>query len=287
MIGMILLAVCSCGVAPERQNDFYWENDKFGMRAYGPGEYHKWSGFDIFNKMPDAGSVGDLLRNHDKLGNWHLKPALGILDNYTIGASRGCGAVAMFADGEWKTYPDWEKCEIITNSPEKVEFKLVYPAFSAAGSMTYRITLVNGENFFRNEVSFEKPFKGALVGPGLDVNPARGHKGDVFEDAEKGIVSLFEESRGDVEGATMTAVFLDPKDVAGVRLMTDHLGCRVLALDGSRTNFTCYAGALWSNRGEVADAQSWHGLVRSFRKGLEGAGSSSAKSTKSAMSRGR
>ena len=93
--------------------------------------------------------------------------------------------------------------------------------------------------------------------------------------------------RGDVEGATMTAVFLDPKDVAGVRLMTDHLGCRVLALDGSRTNFTCYAGALWSKRGEVADAQSWHGLVRSFREGLEGAGSSSAKSTKSAKSKGQ
>ena len=66
-----------------------------------------------------------------------------------------------------------------------------------------------------------------------------------------------------------------------------HLGCRVLALDGSRTNFTCYAGALWSNRGEVADAQSWHGLVRSFREGLEGAGSSSTKSAKSAMPRGR
>ena len=36
--------VCNAAVCPERQNDFVWENDKFGMRAYGPGEYHKWSG---------------------------------------------------------------------------------------------------------------------------------------------------------------------------------------------------------------------------------------------------
>ena len=36
-------AACGCGVAPERENDFWWENDKFGMRAYGPGEFHKWS----------------------------------------------------------------------------------------------------------------------------------------------------------------------------------------------------------------------------------------------------
>ena len=30
--------VCNAEVCPERQNDFCWENDKFGMRAYGPGE---------------------------------------------------------------------------------------------------------------------------------------------------------------------------------------------------------------------------------------------------------
>ena len=51
LIGAVLYAVssdypvCNAEVCPERQNDMVWENDKFGMRAYGPGEYHKWSGF--------------------------------------------------------------------------------------------------------------------------------------------------------------------------------------------------------------------------------------------------
>ena len=144
-------ADCSCGVAPERENDFWWENDLFGMRAYGPGESHRWSGFDVFNKMPGAASVGDLLRQKlPDTTNWHKTPHHGILDNYTVGAGRGCGAVALYGDGEWKTYPDWETCEILVNTPEKVAFRLVYPAFSAMGKMTYHISLAKGARFFKN-----------------------------------------------------------------------------------------------------------------------------------------
>ena len=80
---LILATVCACGVAPERANDFFWENDKVGFRAYGPGDPHVWSGIDLFNKMTDAGATcGEVLHNHDTCGNWHVKPWKGILDNY-------------------------------------------------------------------------------------------------------------------------------------------------------------------------------------------------------------
>ena len=107
MIAAILIATtCLCGEAPERANDFFWENDRVGFRAYGPGDPHKWSGIDVFNKMPDAkATCGEVLHNASKCGNWHVTPYKGILDNYTMGASRGCGGIAMFADGEWKTFP--------------------------------------------------------------------------------------------------------------------------------------------------------------------------------------
>ncbi|MBQ3314509.1 MAG: DUF4861 family protein, partial [Kiritimatiellae bacterium] len=37
MIAAILIATtCLCGEAPERANDFFWENDRTGFRAYGP-----------------------------------------------------------------------------------------------------------------------------------------------------------------------------------------------------------------------------------------------------------
>ena len=144
--------VCNCSVCPERANDFVWENDKFGMRAYGPGEYHRWSGFDVFNKNTADNVCIRWTRDrkfnrHDVVPNFHQNLGEG-MDNYTMGASRGVGGIAMFADGEWKTYPDWETSRILHTGDDYLAFELVYPAFSAAGKMTCRITLKRGERFF-------------------------------------------------------------------------------------------------------------------------------------------
>ena len=267
-------AVCQCGVAPERENDFFWENDKFGMRAYGPGNYHVWSGFDLFNKMPGASSTcGHILRNPSACGSWHVNPYGGVIDNYTMGASRGLGGVALYGDGEWKTYPTWERSEIVSNTADICEFRLVYPSFSALGRMTCHITLRRGERFFRNHVTFEFPNRHVefRLGPGLDIDPRRGHGGDLREDASLGVVSLFEADRGGADGSTMTAVFMDPREGHEVELMTDHLNCRVLAV--RRTSFSYWAGAAWSKAGEIVTAGQWHGVVMSFRESIASGGS--------------
>ncbi len=260
MIALLLAAVCMCGEAPERANDFFWENDKFGMRAYGPGDVHCWSGFDVFNKTTDAAATcGHVLRNHDKCGNWHATPFDGVLDNYAVGAGRGCGGIALFADGEWKTFPNWKKCRVIANSDERCEFELVYPAFSDAGEMTCRIELRRGERFFRNKVEFERPLKGAWAGPGLDLEPKRGHVGDVWEDAGLGVVALYENDRGEVEGSTATAIFMP----GAQRILTDAQNCRVLSVTGVKS-FEYWAGAAWSKAGEVASAAAWRREIESF-----------------------
>ena len=260
---------CTCGVAAERSNDFYWENDKFGMRAYGPGEYHKWSGLDVFNKMPGTdASVELLLANPGRCGNWHLTPWKGILDNYTVGASRGCGGVALWGDGEWKTYIDWEKSEIVSRTGDRVEFKLKYAPFSAMGGMTYHIVLEKGSRFFKNTVTFEKGWrKDFRVGPGLDLGAARDHHGVIWEDAKLGVVSLFEDPKNDVEGSTATAIIIDPADAGDIELMTDNMGSRVLAL--KKNTFTYYAGAAWSKGGEITTAEEWRKCIEDFRKGLK------------------
>lgn len=256
MIAALLAAVCVCGVAPERANDFFWENDKVGFRAYGPGDPHVWSGFDVFNKMPDAeATCGEVLHNHTRCGNWHTTPCKGILDNYTIGAGRGCGGLAMFADGEWKTFPNWESCRVITFGDEWCAFELVYPAFSAAGKMTCRITLNKGERFFKNEVSFEKKVRDFWVGPGLDLEPKRDHHGETREVCVPGraFVALYEDAKNETEGATATAIVMVGEPDA--RLMTDHQNCRVIAVNKPR--FTYYAGAAWSKAGEITDFAQW------------------------------
>ena len=267
MTTVILLAaaICNAEVCPERQNDFCWENDKFGMRAYGPGEYHKWSGWEVFNKAANAeATCADVLHGRGVNVNWHETPYKGIIDNYTMGASRGVGGIAMFADGEWKTFPNWESCRVITNCDERCEFELVYPAFSAAGKMTCHVTLKKGERFFRNDVSFEKGVRDFWVGPGLDASPERGHAGKSWEDADSGVVALFEDSKGEVKGSTATAIFIDPNNFEGVQLKTDHLGCRILTVN--RQKFTYYAGAAWSKAGEIVTPEDWFKTVADFRK---------------------
>lgn len=272
MIGVLLIAeVCNCEVCPERTNDLVWENDKFGMRAYGPGEYHKWSGFDVFNKNTASNVcirwTRDVNYNHPGVTpNFHQNLGEG-MDNYTMGASRGVGAVAMFADGEWKTYPDWESSRIIHTGDDYLEFELVYPAFCAAGRMTCHITLKRGERFFRNDVSFEKPVsKDFVAGPGIDLEPKRDHHGSLVED--KGLVSLFEDPKGEngKDGSTMSAILVAPEE--RIETMTDHLNCRVLGFRG-RQNFTYWAGASWSLAGEITEPAQWHECVRSFRKGIK------------------
>ena len=257
-------SVCLCGVAPERADDFFWENDRVGFRAYGPGDFHKWSGIDMFNKATKENYVVRLLRERGRHGNWHKNQNGKCFDNYTVGAGRGVGAVALWGDGEWKTYPNWDRCDVVTNSDDFCAFKLEYPAFSSLGRMTYHITFRRGEPFFRNEVSFElseRMREDFVLGPGLDVAAGRGHGGDLVEDAAAGVISLFETAKEGHEGSTMTAIFLE--DPTGCAIRSDHLGCKVLSL--RRPTFAYWAGALWDGEGAVTTAAAWHAFVKDFR----------------------
>ena len=258
----MLASVCLCGEAPERANDFFWENDRIGFRAYGPGDLHRWSGIDVFNKATPENYVVRLLRERGKHGNWHKNLNGKCFDNYTVGAGRGVGAVAVRGDGEWKTYPNWERCAVVTNCDDFCEFRLEYPAFSALGRMTYHVTLRRGEPFFRNDVSFEHPERmvgGFVAGPGIDLEPGRDHKGALVE--EPGLVSLFEDPRGE-DGSTMSAILV--ADASAVEVMTDHMNCRVLAF--KKPGFTYWAGALWSKAGHVETPEAWIAAVRAFRE---------------------
>lgn len=268
-----LSVFAACGVAPERNDDFYWENDKVGFRAYGPRDVHRWSGFDVFNKGAPGNEVAKILHGaaESRHGYWHslatVKGGLRTFDNYTMGASRGVGGIAFWGDGEWKTYPNWVESEVLRSDDDLVRFRLVYPAFSGAGRMTCEISMRRGDRFFRNDVSFERDFDGDFAaGPGLDVDPGRGHRGSLLE--EPGLVALYEDEKTDVdgngEGSTMSAVIV--ADPSAVEIRTDAQNCRVLLFRKSR--FTCWAGASWSGAGEIASPDAWFGCVRAFKAAI-------------------
>ena len=272
MIASILLAAtCLCGEAPERANDFFWENDRVGFRAYGPGDPHKWSGIDVFNKATTNNFVVHLLREPKKHGNWH-KNVKGLgMDDYAVGPGRGVGGVAFRKNGKWlPDYGDWVAYRILTNCEERCSFELDYK-LPIGGTMTLGIVMEKGSSFFTEAVMLSKdvPTEGLEVGVGLDLNAKREHVGDLFVDERKCIVSLFEKphNRKGEEGSMMRAIFALPifgklsladepngaKMIMTKPLKSTDRGCSVLVV--------C-AGADWTEAGRFRDAKAWHAYVR-------------------------
>ena len=270
MIAAILIATtCLCGEAPERANDFFWENDRVGFRAYGPGDPHKWSGIDVFNKATTNNFVVHLLREPGKHGNWH-KNVNGLgMDDYAMGPGRGVGGVALRKDGKWlPDYGDWVAYRIITNSEEKCEFELDYK-LPIGGTMTLGIFLEKGNSFFKEGVRFSKdtPIEGVEVGVGLDLSAEREHTGDLFIDEKKLIVSLFEKphNREGEEGSMMSAIFALPVLGGGVSLADGPEGAKMIMTEPLKLHGTALvvcAGADWTEAGRFRDAKSWHDYVR-------------------------
>ena len=267
--------VCLCGEAPERANDFFWENDHVGFRAYGPGDVHKWSGIDVFNKCCASNIVVRWLRqNQDgRYGNWHKNHGLG-MDDYAVGPGRGVGGVALRRDGRWlPDYGNWYRYRILTNCDDRCAFELDY-RLPIGGTMTLKIGMIRGTSFFNEQVSFspDTPLEGVEVGIGLDCNPQRQHGGDLLVDEERGFISLFENPHVDKdgrpvageEGCMMSAIHV----VSGMRSIADEPnGAKMMMtrkLGQSDANGRCvldvFVGADWTEAGRFRTAKEWHGM---------------------------
>ena len=275
MIGVVLMAgVCLCGEAPERANDFFWENDRVGFRAYGPGDVHKWSGIDVFNKCVSTNVVVHWLR-HKSSKNFHKNFGQG-MDDYAVGPGRGVGGVALRKDGRWLAdYGDWTAYRVVTNGDARCAFELDYK-LPIGGTMTLAIELERGKSLFREAVSFspDTPLAGVEVGVGLDLNASRQHGGDVWVDDRRGIVSLFEDPHVDKEGRPvpreegmrMSALVarqgfhaLADEPQGAKMLMTKPLAS---ADANGRAVIVVDAGADWTEAGRYRTAAEWHAYVK-------------------------
>lgn len=272
IFSLLLSTICLCGEAPERANDFFWENDRVGFRAYGPGDVHKWSGIDVFNKSVSTNIVVHWLREPGRHGNWHLNHGQG-MDNYAVGPGRGVGGVALRKDGMWlPDYGNWVAYRVITNSDEGCEFELDYK-LPIGGTMTLGISLLPGDSLFGEQVKLSKdvPTEGLEVGIGLDLSEKREHVGDLFVDEKEGVISLFEKphNRPGEEGSMMSGIrCYAPRESMRVvdgpedskLIMTGPLGKE----DAGRGVLAVFAGADWTEAGRFKTAKEWHDMVRSF-----------------------
>jgi hypothetical protein len=242
-------------------DDFVWENDCFGARAYGPGvsqpppkgEGLVSSGFDVFNKaIPDIMMADALIRGVKQKISYHKNNGIGF-DNYKVSTGRGVGGIGMKdAKGNWKYEGNWRAQHVLEKTSGKVVFELDYASYTVRG------TLERGQPFCRFDVRPRGKAKmPALMGPGIDVSAKRNHNGELAVDPKAGYVANWEPADGD-NGHVMSAIILP----GGGSLALD--AAESLHLLQTKPSFTFYAGASWSGAGKWRNAAEWHDCVKKF-----------------------
>lgn len=146
---------------PERADDFAWENDLIAFRTYGPAlrAGTEDSGFDAWLKRVPYPILDRWYAGHLKGVSYHQDHGEGY-DPYHVGASRGCGGLALWRDGRMVTSDTFIAWRILEQTRERTVFELdyTYPAEPGAAPLaeTKRISIRLGEPFFEAASTFTR-----------------------------------------------------------------------------------------------------------------------------------
>jgi hypothetical protein len=254
--------------APERKDDFAWENQYVAYRVYGPaleaaGEIT--SGIDVWSKrVPNL--VINSFYKHDAEGQRTHNPALSYhrddgvgLDSYLVGPSRGCGGTGVLSGGKLWVSNNYTHLKQISEGPVRFEFELTYAPWDANGievTETKRITLDAGTHL--NKIRSTFTFTGAKTidtAAGLGLHPPAD-----FEELEAGrILSDWDAPQDPTAGKIATGVIAAPEQpVRAAQLSGQAL---MIFSVHSGEAFTYYAGSGWS-RADMPTHESWNVYLR-------------------------
>lgn len=254
--------------APERKDDFAWENELVAYRVYGPalqatGEIA--SGIDVWSKripnfVIDAFYKRDAegARTHNPALTYHRDNGQG-LDSYYVGPTRGCGGTAVFSGGTLIVSKNYTTLRMLGNGPIRFSFEVSYAPWDANGSEVSemkRITLDAGTHMNRIESTYT--FQGGRT---LQLAAAIAvHAGASAEfPVEGSIASVWDTPQDPSAGRIATGLVALPGEHArtieaaghAVMLFTRHSG----------EPFTYLAGSGWS-KAEMSTAADWNSYLR-------------------------
>lgn len=264
--------VCFSRYAPERMDDYLWENDRTAARVYGPvimkpapaGQALVSSGVDIWNKSVRYPIIDKWLKRK----NYHADEGEG-MDNYKVGPGRGCGGLGVFNAGTCYVSQNWATQKHIASGPVRTAFELTYAPWDCGNgvkvSETRRMSLDVGSHFTRFESRFTLVGAPAVAGgPGLDISAKNLHNGILTTAPDQGWLANYEPEQPKM-GSIATALVLQH----GGTLATDAMECVYLL--GTLTAdkpFVWYAGAAWSGAGDFVKPEYWTAHVSAFAAGL-------------------
>jgi hypothetical protein len=183
-------------------------------------------------------------------------------DFYSVGKSRGCGGVAIWAADKPALSRNFETSRVLANGPIRLVFELGYPPFEAGPGVkvaeTKRITLDAGKSFNRVTSTFK--LEGSTAAPMVGVGIAKHPGADLKTD--KLWMRTWEPIKDD--GGSLGCAVVLPAGAAPAVKQTD-LDTFLVAKAGTNASapFVYYMGSEWSKRpGGAADAAAWTKAVQ-------------------------
>jgi hypothetical protein len=248
--------------APERKDDFAWENEFVTYRIYGPaleatGEIT--SGIDVWSKrVPNL--VIDSFYKRDKEGfSYHEDDGRQGLDSYYVGPTRGCGGTAVFSGNKLIVSKNYTSLHKLGDGPIRFAFEVTYAPWNADGTSvveTKRIVLDAGT--YLNQITSTYSFQGLetlnLVA-GLAV-----HEGATatFPVANE-IAAVWDTPQKASAGRIATGMIAEPDQQATTLEVAGHALLEFTRRSGKP--FTYYAGSGWS-KGSMPTAGAWEDYLK-------------------------
>ena len=254
--------------APERKDDFAWENKYVAYRVYGPaleatGEIT--SGIDVWSKRVPNFVINSFYkhdaegaRTHNPALSYHKDDGVG-LDSYLVGPTRGCGGTAVISGDKPWVSKNYTHLKQISDGPVRFEFELTYAPWNANGvevTETKRITLDAGSHL--NKIDSTFTFTGASTidaAAGLAIHPGA----DFAALADGHILSVWDTPQDPTAGRIATGIIEAPDQQATVRQLDDQ-GFLVFQVNSGQP-FTYYAGSGWS-KANMPTQSAWNAYLQ-------------------------
>ena len=257
-----------CRIVPERFDDFAWENDIVAFRTYGPKCQQLFeegnpaglisSGIDCWLKRVDYPIIDKWYANNEKGISYHIDHGEG-LDNYHVGASRGCGGTALLYNGKIILSENFSSWKVLANGPIRSIFELNYDTIRVGNIGVLekkRITLDLGTNFYHCTVTYSAPEILDIASVGLALH---NKKGKINSSMKDGWVSYWEPMGDSYLG---TAIIVDSKQILDIGVKDSDIQQENdeniwvnLKLD--KNSFSYWSGFGWKKRKKINSAQEW------------------------------
>ena len=252
---------------PERMDDFIFENDLICYRIYGKAlEKETLSpGFDVWVKTPGPLVADQRYEDDLQHGKSYHKDWGNGKDCYKVGVSLGAGASVPLIENRFQLpETNWRSSEIVSMTPEKLEFVLHYPQWKGDGevfTLDKKITVFAGSYFVKVEdtYTFEGEYDEVEICAGIVRHDIESEEsGDdwfaIWETAS-------DQSAEKEDGRIGLALFMPGAEAVTLSHGGDHSVCIRTVKSGETVTY--WTGSCWS-KGDLKTASDWFDKVKAF-----------------------